>query len=231
MHCNIQLIFRHFGKDIIAQRLGWSKDNPNIQLLFDRLYQVCNDAVALAYLKKFIEGIDANDNGISAYPSEISPKFEPPLSITSMVAGLNPPWNVPATDADVDEKFEKASTLMGEAFLSKLDFYGKSWLPARDIVVSALEKSKSLDSQGRLLHLPQFCPWKVILVTSNLTYRNIYSILRKNLASRARFSTFSSRIAPLPRIESKRCQFQWIASIIEKLYRLNGVVCGTTNSQ
>jgi len=31
---------RHFGKDIIAQRLGWSNDDPNVQLLYDRLYQV-----------------------------------------------------------------------------------------------------------------------------------------------------------------------------------------------
>jgi Uncharacterised protein family (UPF0160) len=31
---------RHFGKEIIAQRLGWSKDDPNVQLLYDRLYQV-----------------------------------------------------------------------------------------------------------------------------------------------------------------------------------------------
>jgi uncharacterized UPF0160 family protein len=50
---------------------------------------------------------------------------------------------------------------MGEAFLSKLDFYGTSWLPARSIVVEALEKRKELDSKGRILHLPQFCPWKV----------------------------------------------------------------------
>jgi len=31
---------RHFGKDIIAQRLGWSKDDPQVELLFNRLYQV-----------------------------------------------------------------------------------------------------------------------------------------------------------------------------------------------
>ena len=114
-------------------------------------------------LKKFIEGIDANDNGISAYPTDVKPKFESALSITGMVASLNPAWNIPTTDEEIDQRFEKASTLMGEAFLSKLDFYGKSWLPARDIVVRALEDRKSLDSKGRILHLPQFCPWKVLI--------------------------------------------------------------------
>jgi len=112
-------------------------------------------------LQKFIEGIDANDNGISAYPTDIPPKFESALSITGMVAGLNPAWNVPCTDSEIDQRFEKASLLMGEAFLAKLDFYGKSWLPARAIVVDALARRKELDSKGRILHLPQFCPWKV----------------------------------------------------------------------
>jgi len=78
-----------------------------------------------------------------------------------MVAGLNPAWNVPCADAEIDQRFEKASLLMGEAFLAKLDFYGKSWLPARAIVVDALSRRKELDSKGRILHLPQFCPWKV----------------------------------------------------------------------
>jgi len=31
---------RHFGKDIIAQRLAWSKDDPRVEFLLDRVYQV-----------------------------------------------------------------------------------------------------------------------------------------------------------------------------------------------
>lgn len=114
--------------------------------------------------QKFIEGIDANDNGISAYPSDVPPAFEPALTITDMVAGLNPPWNDGATDAEVDQQFEQASKLMGEAFVAKLDYYGKAWLPARDIVENALSNRFSLDEYGRILHLPTFCPWKVISV-------------------------------------------------------------------
>jgi uncharacterized UPF0160 family protein len=78
-----------------------------------------------------------------------------------MVASLNPAWNIPTTDEEIDERFQQASTLMGDAFLQKLYFYGKSWLPARDIVVRALNQRQSLDVKGRILHLPQFCPWKV----------------------------------------------------------------------
>jgi len=81
-----------------------------------------------------------------------------------MVAALNPPWNNGATDAEVDQRFEQASKLMGEAFVAKLDYYGKAWLPARDIVEKALSNRFNLDECGRILHLPTFCPWKVISV-------------------------------------------------------------------
>jgi len=79
-----------------------------------------------------------------------------------MVAALNPQWNESATDTEIDKRFEEASILMGEQFLKKVDFYGKAWLPARDIVVTALEQSHSLDPKGGILHLPRFCPWKVL---------------------------------------------------------------------
>jgi uncharacterized UPF0160 family protein len=159
-----ELTPRHFGKEIIAQRLGWPTEDPKVQLLYDRIYQVPFPAILsilFADGEKFIEGIDANDNGISAYPQDFTPKFEPALSITGMVAGLNPSWNEDPTDDERDARFEKASVLMGGQFLQKLDYYGKSWLPARDIVIKGLEESKALDKQGRILHLPQFCPWKV----------------------------------------------------------------------
>jgi MYG1 exonuclease len=113
--------------------------------------------------EKFIEAIDANDNGISAWPSHVQPAFEPTMSITGLVASLNPAWNFPASDSEVDRRFEDASKLMGEAFLNKLDFYGNSWLPARDIVQVGLNTRHTLDPQGQILHLPQFCPWTVVI--------------------------------------------------------------------
>ena len=82
-----------------------------------------------------------------------------------MVAALNPPWNESITDDQVDARFEQASTLIGEQFLKSLDYYGNAWLPARDIVIKGLEQSRSLDPQGRILHLPQYCPFKVSALT------------------------------------------------------------------
>lgn len=145
-----------------------------------------------------------------------------------MVAGLNPAWNVPCTDSEIDQRFEKASLLMGEAFLAKLDFYGKSWLPARAIVVDALSRRKELDSKGRILHLPQFCPWKVSPLSPQpllvlglrtpcslaasflaafrvLIPRNISSTSKKTNQSQDKYSTSSSPITRPPHTESKPC--------------------------
>lgn len=180
--------------------------------------------------QKFIEGIDANDNGISAFPSDIKPKFESALSITGMIAALNPAWNEPAIDTDVDKRFEEASILIGEQFLKKLDFYGKAWLPARDIVIDALEQSQNLDPNGRILHLPRFCPWKVFNSgTADLTFRNIFSIWRKNEALLAGSYTSYSQTTLLQHTESRPCHSQPTALRTENLCQLTGVVFETMN--
>jgi uncharacterized UPF0160 family protein len=46
-----------------------------------------------------------------------------------------------------------------------LDYYGKSWLPARDYVVKAMEGRSEHDEKGRILVFPQSVPWKDHLFT------------------------------------------------------------------
>ena len=58
-------------------------------------------------------------------------------------------------------RFLQASTMVGTEFLDRLDYYAKAWLPARDLVVAALEKRKQVDPQGRIILFEQFAPWKV----------------------------------------------------------------------
>ena len=69
----------------------------------------------------------------------------------------------PQTQRSINSS-NRLANCMGEAFVAKLDYYGKAWLPARDIVENALSNRFSLDEYGRILHLPTFCPWKVISV-------------------------------------------------------------------
>lgn len=148
------LIYKHFAPALIALRLGQPVSHPSVELLYQKLY------------KEFIEALDANDNGISAYPADISPAFSTGgITLPSMVGALNPNWNTPVDQAGEDALFLKASALMGETFVGKLDYYIDAWLPARDFVVDALNKRFEHDKDGRILTFKSSVPWKDHLFT------------------------------------------------------------------
>lgn len=157
------LVYKHFARAIISQRLGVPattanslepSPNASVELLYTKLY------------KEFIEALDANDNGISAYPADMKPTFtDKAITLPGMVAACNPQWNAPVDQAGEDALFEKASALIGDCFLRELDYYSKAWLPARDLVVEAVAKRSEYDAQGRILVLSTSIPWKDHLFT------------------------------------------------------------------
>jgi hypothetical protein len=55
----------------------------------------------------------------------------------------------------------KASQLAGEEFLGRLNYYSRSWLPARDIVLDGLSRRIKKDPSGRIIVFDQYAPWKV----------------------------------------------------------------------
>lgn len=158
------LVFLHFGRDIIAQRLGGGKtpDSPEVQLLHGKIYE------------SFVEALDAHDNGIAVYdPAEVAAagltkRFsEGGFTLGSVVGRLNPNWNDPApsdkaaAQAAEDERFLTASRRIGEEFEREVDYYAAAWLPARDVVQAAFDQRAKHDPQGRLLVFDgQSCPWK-----------------------------------------------------------------------
>src|SRR5258708_28661280 len=54
------LIYKHFGRQVLGQLLGVSENDKSIDVLYPKIYT------------EFIKAIDANDNGISAYPDTVS---------------------------------------------------------------------------------------------------------------------------------------------------------------
>ncbi|KAI0735190.1 GAMM1 protein [Earliella scabrosa] len=142
------LVYKHFGKEIIANRLQVRQDDPKVDTLWLKLY------------KEFIEAIDGIDNGVNQYPTDLKPKYRVRTDVSARVGYLNPAWNEPADAQTVDAKFLQASALVGTEFLDRLDYYANAWLPARDLVVAALEKRKQVDEQGRIILFEQFAPWK-----------------------------------------------------------------------
>jgi uncharacterized UPF0160 family protein len=61
-----------------------------------------------------------------------------------------------------------------------LDYYANAWLPARDLVVSALAHRANVDPSGKILLFEQFAPWKV---PSLLQVKNIQnsSLIQEHL--------------------------------------------------
>ncbi|KAH6610848.1 hypothetical protein Trco_000868 [Trichoderma cornu-damae] len=157
------LVYMHFGRDLIAQRLEAAADaSPDVELLYNKMYE------------NFIEAVDAHDNGISRYDRDaleaagIEQRFSSGgFSLGAMVGRLNPNWNDPRpADEDAaqqaeDELFLTASRRIGEEFERSLDFMTRAWLPARTIVQQAFEQRSGHDPEGRILVIEgQSVPWK-----------------------------------------------------------------------
>lgn len=137
------LVYKHFGRQIISNSSKLTESHENMDLIYKKIYD------------EFIEGIDANDNGISAYGSN-EPSFKTAMSLPSMVAHLNPRWNEESSDAVLDEKFKEASALVGHHFMDRLSYYAESWLPARSGVYSAIASRQIPE----IVVFETFLPWK-----------------------------------------------------------------------
>jgi uncharacterized UPF0160 family protein len=159
------LVYMHYGKAIIAQHTQLPIEHPDVELLYQKLYD------------DFIEAVDANDNGINQYDTDalkkagIDKRFSAGgVTLASMVGDLNhdDPLNPGVSRATSDEpqaeedyRFGLASSLMGTTFLRKLHGAATAWLPARQIVKTAFESRDSNHPSGQLLTLPRAgIPWK-----------------------------------------------------------------------
>ncbi|KIK94825.1 hypothetical protein PAXRUDRAFT_422268 [Paxillus rubicundulus Ve08.2h10] len=156
------LIYKHFGKEIIASKTG--AESEKVHQLWLKVY-------------KFIEAIDAVDNGVSQYSSPDPPKYCNRTDLSNRVSWLNPSWNEPADAQTVDSLFAKASQLTGEEFLGRLMYYADAWLPARDIVLSALSTRYNVDPSGKILLFEQFAPWKEHLFELEVEQRSTDDVL------------------------------------------------------
>lgn len=156
------LVFLHFGKAIIAQRLNLAEDSSEVTLLHRKLYE------------SFVEALDAHDNGISVYDPKaiaaagLEKRFsEGGFTLGAMVGRLNPNWNdpVPADPVEAqaaeDARFVQASQRIGLEFERDLDYYAQAWLPARAVVQQAFDKRFEYEPEGRLLVIEgKSAPWK-----------------------------------------------------------------------
>ncbi|KAK4261742.1 hypothetical protein QN277_004699 [Acacia crassicarpa] len=146
------LVYKHFGREIIAKELKVNEEYPDVH----RLY--------LAVYKSFMEAIDAIDNGINQYDTDQPPKYVNNTHLSSRVGRFNLDWTDPDQSQEKEnEAFQRAMSLAGSEFLDSVRFHAKSWLPARSIVMETLEARHAVDPSGEILVLTKFCPWKLHL--------------------------------------------------------------------
>ncbi|KAE8259115.1 hypothetical protein A4X13_0g1228 [Tilletia indica] len=146
------LVWKHFGTQILAEHLKLPVSDSRVSLLHMKLYD------------DFVQAIDAIDNGISQYPSSAGqPLYKSKTDLSSRVGYTNPRWNETSSTEDQNARFERASAMAGTEFFDRVNYTFEAWLPAREIVLKALEARKSIpggDSQGRVLVFDEFASWK-----------------------------------------------------------------------
>ncbi|KAK1619013.1 hypothetical protein QYE76_024530 [Lolium multiflorum] len=146
------LVYKHFGKEIIAKELQLNEDHEDVH----RVY--------LAIYKSFVEALDAIDNGINQYDTEQTPKYVNNTHLSSRVGRLNPDWTDPDQSPEKENAaFQQAMVLAGSEFMESVRFHVKSWLPARSIVMECLLSRGNVDPSGEIMVLDRFCPWKLHL--------------------------------------------------------------------
>ncbi|XP_031262709.1 UPF0160 protein-like [Pistacia vera] len=148
------LVYKHFGKEIIAKELLVDEGHPDVHRLF------------LAVYRNFMEAIDAVDNGINQYDTEKppSPRYVNSTHLSSRVGKLNLDWIEPDQSSEKEnEAFRQAMTLAGSEFIDAVRFHVKSWLPSLSIVMECLSERYDIDPSGEIMVLKQFCPWKLHL--------------------------------------------------------------------
>ncbi|KAJ8768415.1 hypothetical protein K2173_021568 [Erythroxylum novogranatense] len=144
------LVYKHFGKEILAKELQVDQEHPDV----NRLY--------LAVYKSFMEAIDAIDNGINQYDTDQPARYVNNTNLSSRVGRLNLDWIAPDQSAEKEnEAFKHAMALAGGEFLQNVHYHAKSWLPARSVVMKCLESRFDVDPSGEIVVLTSFCPWKL----------------------------------------------------------------------
>lgn len=144
------LVYKHYGEEILCVlHPSLSASPTDLAWVYRKLYV------------DFMEGIDANDNGVEVADAT---RYKELTSLPHRVARLNSRWNEPPGGPSEDERFLKASALCGDEFAAAADYIVNCELPARTLVDDALKARFTTHASGQVMTLPNSgCPWKTHL--------------------------------------------------------------------
>lgn len=145
------LVYRHYGKDVLKAYYPDLSDD-SLNLAYKKLYN------------SLLEALDAIDTGVEMIPAGVEKVYSDATGLSRRVSRCNPRWNEVGPNGQApndDERFEIASAMCGEDFVSVMTQIVESDLPARDFVEAALLKRHEVDSTGEILVLESGgLPWK-----------------------------------------------------------------------
>jgi uncharacterized UPF0160 family protein len=131
-------------------------------------FNTCANQAYIKMYDSFMEPIDAIDTGVELLPpgsEDIQLQYSDRTGLSSRVSRTNPRWNEidesTGSSPDPDTRFEIASNMCGEDFLSVLTHIVESDLPARSFVEEAVKKRFECDASGEIIALHSGgLPWK-----------------------------------------------------------------------
>lgn len=139
------LVYKHYGKEIVEQ--------------LARTQASDTDALMAELYDNFFQAVDAIDNGIEVCDEK--KRYNDTSCISGRVARLNPAWNEESDHQDQCRRFEVASSLCGHEFLEQLGLLVIEWLPARGLVLEALQCRSAVHHSGQIITLTSgSMPWK-----------------------------------------------------------------------
>jgi uncharacterized UPF0160 family protein len=148
------LVYRHYGNDIIRAYYP-SLSDDHLVVVYKKIYN------------SLLECLDAIDTGVEMVPDGVEIAYKDATGLSARVGRLNPRWNEVDANGEspnYDERFEMASGLCGEDFMSVMARVVESDIPARDIVQQAVLTCKEIDPSGEIIKFPSGgLPWKSML--------------------------------------------------------------------
>jgi len=146
------LVYRHYGKDVIRSYYP-SLSDDFVDLSYDKIYNT------------LLEALDAIDTGVEMVPEGVTTLYKDSTGLASRVGRLNVRWNeiddATGTRPDENERFEEASFLCGQDFLSVMSRVVESDIPARGLVEKALTRRLDVDSSGEIVCFEKGgLPWR-----------------------------------------------------------------------
>jgi len=139
------LVYLHYGHEVIHKIIATDITQNALNSIYNKVYDI------------FVQEVDAIDNGNAI--GEGKQMYSICTNLSNRVASLNKKWNH-VGQFDEMEAFEQAMKLIGSEFIETVLYAYQTWMPARSLVIEALEKRFITHYSGRVIELGTHCPWK-----------------------------------------------------------------------